>query len=72
MWEAWINWGKRFTPDDDEAAFSLAFVVPTVFNLVTAGWVHPRPIRGWHSSNHPAQSHLVSVFDNPLDRVSQR
>ena len=61
---------------DDEAALSLAlwreerppFVLPSVFNVVVSGYVHPRPIRGWHSPL-PPQSHLVSVLDNPNDRV---
>ena len=57
---------------DDEAAFSVGvhdtgravFALPSVFNLVASGWVHPRKVRGWHS-HHPPQSHLVSVLDAP-------
>lgn len=61
-------------PRSDEPAFSIAldelginpYVLPVTFDLVAAGWIHPRPIRVWHG-HQPIQTHLVSTWEYPWD-----
>jgi hypothetical protein len=63
--------------ESDEPAWALAWedlrinpaVLPSVFNLVSAGKIHDRPIRVWHS-RHELQTHLVSNFDEVNSRTA--
>lgn len=62
----------------DEPTWAIAFdemkinpaVLPSTFNLVTAGRIHERPIRLWHS-REPAMSHLISQFDDTYTAVTR-
>lgn len=70
-----LSHASTFT-DSDEPAWSISWdelginpaVLPSVFNLVSAGRIHDRPIRIWHS-RHPLQTHLVSEFDEVFSRT---
>jgi len=69
-----LSYASTF-PTSDEPAFSLAlddlginpYVLPVAFDLVAAGWIHPRTVRIWHGRS-PIQTHLVSNWEYPFDR----
>ncbi len=76
--DAWIAEVLRLAPEfprSDEPAWAVAWdrlginpaVLPFSFNAVMAAWVHPRPVRIWHS-RLPPQTHIVSLYPDPNDR----